>query len=154
MAQACGKRGMTQPAVTTTGVMIEVASEPGYRTQLIHGPSGSTLTTEAPKDNGGNGLSFSPTDLVAAALASCALTTMALAASREGVPWGEASARIEKMMSPPPRRIAELRLEISMPSALPAAQRSRFEQIAHECPVARSLSPELKLPMVFRYPGQ
>ena len=134
-------------------VTIDAVTAPAFRSQLKHGPSGSELTTEAPKDNGGTGGSFSPTDLVAAALASCALTTMALSASREGIPWGAASARIEKVMSPPPRRIAELRLEIAMPAELPLHVRERFERIAHECPVARSLSPEVKLPMIFRYPG-
>ena len=81
-------------------------------------------------------MSFSPTDLVGAALASCALTTMALVASREGISFGEARARVEKRMTPPPRRIGELVLEIDMPQR-PAAHRARMEQVAHECPVMR-----------------
>lgn len=134
------------------GVTMSAVTEPKFKVTLKHGPSGTPIQTEAPKDNGGTGGSFSPTDLVGAALASCALTTMALAASRENVPWGEATAQVEKRMSPPPRRIAELEVEITMPRELPADQRARFEQIALDCPVSRSLHPDVKVPVTFRYP--
>src|SRR5512140_3362461 len=89
-----------------TGVEMTAKAAPAFKVELRHGPSGTRIATEAPRDNGGTGSSFSPTDLVGAALASCALTTMALWASREGLPWGEASARVEKRMSGAPRRIA------------------------------------------------
>ena len=78
---------MAQP----TGVKM-TADGSGLSVRLEHGPSGSALTTSPPKDNGGTGASFSPTDLVGAALASCALTTMALAAAREGLAWGDTQA--------------------------------------------------------------
>src|SRR4051812_9803227 len=106
---------MSQPS---SGVMMTAEGGSGFRVSLTHGPSGNRIGTDAPKDNGGNGSSFSPTDLVGAALASCALTTMALVASREQLPWGDASARIEKRMIPSPRRVGELVLEIQMPRGL------------------------------------
>ncbi len=139
---------MTQPA---TGVQMTVQTQPQFKATLTHGPSGSVLTTEAPKDNGGTGMSFSPTDLVGAALASCALTTMALAAKRENVPFGAASARVEKRMVSDPRRIGELVLEIDMPRELPKAQRAHYEEIARGCPVAKSLHPDLRVPLLFKY---
>ena len=142
---------MSQPT-PTTGVVMTVESAPGFRCRLEHGPSGTELNTDAPKDNEGTGMSFSPTDLVGAALASCALTTMALVASREGISFGEARARVEKRMTPPPRRIGELVLEIDMPG-LSAAHRARMEQVAHECPVMRSFA-DVKLPVTFRYPDE
>jgi putative redox protein len=144
---------MSQPT-PTTGVVMTAESAPGFRCQLEHGPSGTKINTEAPKDNGGTGMSFSPTDLMGAALASCALTTMALVASREGISFGTARARVEKRMTPPPRRIGELVLEIDMPAGLSAAHRARMEQVAHECPVMRSLHPDIKLPLTFRYPDE
>ena len=135
-----------------TGVRMTVESAEGFKTRLRHGPSGTEISTEAPRDNGGTGGSFSPTDLVGAALASCALTTMQLVASRDGMTWGAASARIGKRMTPPPRRIGEMLLEFTMPAGLSPEQRTRFEEVAHTCPVARSLNSELRVSMTFAYP--
>ena len=123
----------------------------GLSCKLAHGPSGATITTVPPKDNGGDGSSFSPTDLVGAALASCALSTMALVAQREGLSWGDAHANVEKRMTPPPRRIGELVLVIDMPREVLPEHRARFEEAARACPVARSLHPDVKLPMEFKY---
>lgn len=124
----------------------------GLDCQLTHEPSGAVIRTVPPKDNGGDGSSFSPTDLVGAALASCALSTMALLAPKEGLTFGEASARVVKEMVGPPRRIGSLALEITMPAGTKSAERARFEEIARTCPVAKSLHPELQLPMTFVYP--
>jgi uncharacterized OsmC-like protein len=125
----------------------------GLTCRLTHGPSGSTLTTVPPRDNGGDGSSFSPTDLVGAALAACALSTMALVAQREGLSWGDAAAAVEKRMTPPPRRIGELVLVIDMPREVRVEHRARLEEIARTCPVARSLHPDVQVPIAFRYPA-
>lgn len=128
------------------------AEATGLGVTLTHGPSGARVETQPPADNGGTGAAFSPTDLLGASLLSCALTTMALAATREGWPWGAASGRVEKHMQASPRRVAQLDLVLVMPRQLPAALRSKAEEIARTCPVARSLSPEVLLPMKFVYP--
>lgn len=141
---------MTTP--TRTGVVMDAENHPKFQCEVTHGPSGSRIHTEAPKDNGGTGMSFSPTDLVGAALATCMMTTMQLAATREALPWGAASATVEKRMSPPPRRIAELVVELRMPKGLAPEHRARLEQIARECPVARSLNADLAVNTSFIYP--
>jgi putative redox protein len=135
-----------------SGVVMQGVTAPGFRVLMTHGPSGTQVATEAPRDNGGTGMSFSPTDMVGAALAACALTTMALVASREGFAFGEASATVEKRMTPPPRRIGALPLEIRMPPGLTPEQRQRMEQAARECPVKRSLDASVETPIRFVYP--
>ncbi|AKF81023.1 Uncharacterized OsmC-related protein [Myxococcus fulvus] len=143
---------MSQQQPPATGVVMTLVSHPQFKTKLTHGPSATEMQTEAPRDNGGTGGSFSPTDLVGAALLACAVTTMHLFASREGISLGEIRGRVEKRMTPPPRRIGELVVDLTMPAGLSAEHRARLEQVGRECPVARSLHPELKLPMTFSYP--
>jgi putative redox protein len=48
------------------------------RTSATHIQSGTVIETDAPTDNMGKGERFSPTDLVAVALATCMVTTMAI----------------------------------------------------------------------------
>ncbi|MGV3624273.1 MAG: OsmC family protein, partial [Archangium sp.] len=123
----------------------------GLTCQLTHEPSASVIRTVPPKDNGGDGSTFSPTDLLGASLAACALSTMALVAAKEGLTFLGGTARVEKEMVGPPRRVGSLPLVITLPVATPEAQRARLEEIAHGCPVARSLHPEVQLPIRFEY---
>lgn len=121
------------------------------KTSLCHGPSGSVIATAAPRDNQGDGSTFSPTDLLAAALGSCAVTTMAIVARREGIPFDRAEFSLEKHMRSDPRRVDRVPLAIRMPAGLDADQRAVLERAALECPVARSLHPEVGKEIEFVY---
>lgn len=137
---------------TPPAAFVEVTAVlEGLSCRLTHGPSGAALTTVPPKDNGGTGASFSPTDLVAAALAACAVTTLALVGAREALGFVSATARVEKHMSGPPRRISALVLEITQPASTPVEHRARLEEIARGCPVARTLHPDCAVPLTFVY---
>jgi putative redox protein len=121
-------------------------------TEMIHGPSGAALKTAAPLDNQGDGSSFSPTDLMAAALASCAVTTMAILAEREGIDLSGVTFHVEKHMVSDPRRVGRLPVRIEMPAGLSPAARRKLENAAHTCPVQRSLPPEVETEVRFVYP--
>jgi putative redox protein len=121
---------------------------------LTHGPSGAGLKTAAPVDNRGDGSSFSPTDLVAAALGSCMVTTMAIVAEREGIDFTTASFHVEKHMQNDPRRIASLPVVLHMPASLTPEQRTKLERAAHTCPVHRSLLPEVEKKVEFVYDAE
>jgi len=119
---------------------------------LHHQPSGTQLNTAAPVDNNGDGSSFSPTDLVAAALGACMLTIVAMVAEREGVDTSTLAFECEKNMQSNPRRIASVPISLHMPAGLSAAQRSKLERAALTCPVHHSLLPEIDKTVTFVYP--
>ena len=90
-------------------VTITVNYEGNLRCKATHGPSGTTLITDAPTDNHGKGESFSPTDLVATALPACVLTIMGIAAQKHGLNLeGMSAVTTKEMSAAPPRRIARL----------------------------------------------
>lgn len=128
---------------TPTFVEMTAESDGGVRTTLAHGPSGARLPTDAPKDNGGEGSAFSPTDLVASGLLACMLTTMAIVARREGISWGKSRGRVEKHMNAAPRRIGQLVVELWLPTGLSGEQRTRMQEVAETCPVQKSLHPDV-----------
>src|SRR5690606_31663507 len=97
------------------------------------------------------GSSFSPTDLVAAALGSCVVTTMAIYAQREGIPFEGASFSVEKHMRADPRRIDAVPVRVRMPAGLTQEQRERLEAVGRGCPVHRSLLPEIRREIEFVY---
>lgn len=120
--------------------------------ELIHGPSGMPLTTAAPRDNMGDGSSFSPTDLLAASLGACMVSTMAIVAKRSGIPFEFAEFSLEKHMTPqPPRRVDAIPVTIRLPASLTPEQREVLENAARTCPVERSLSPDVKREVRFIY---
>lgn len=118
---------------------------------LRHGPSGREIPTAAPVDNAGDGSSFSPTDLLAASLGACMVTTMAIVAAREGIPFQGAGFTLEKHMRSDPRRVDALPVTVRMPRGLTEAQRLRLEHIARTCPVDRSLHPDVRREVSFVY---
>jgi len=134
-----------------TPAFVEITAEGdgALHTVLTHGPSGTRLSTDAPRDNGGEASSFSPTDLVASGLLVCMLTTMAIVARRESIPWGVARGRVEKHMHPSPRRIGKLVVELWLPPGLSPEQRARLQVIAETCPVYRSLNPEVVISVTY-----
>jgi putative redox protein len=134
-------------------VHIDVVYQGRLRCEATHGPSGETLMTDAPLDNHGRGEFFSPTDLVATALATCIPTIMAIYAEREGISLEGLRIGVDKIMtSAPPRRIARCELSITMPAGLSPNQRKALENCVQNCPVRRSMHPEVELPVSFHYP--
>jgi putative redox protein len=133
-------------------VEITCAYEGQLHCTAKHGPSGSVIATDAPVDNMGRGEAFSPTDLVATALATCMLTTVAIVAERHKIEIKGATAKVMKIMATQPtRRIGELAVEIHFPAGIPEDQRARLENAAQACPVHRSLHPDVKIPVTIHW---
>lgn len=135
-------------------VEITVRYEGDLRCRAQHGPSGTTLVTDAPVDNHGKGEAFSPTDLLAAALPACMMTIMGIVAAREGIDLQGMTATTRKGMSTDaPRRITSLRTVITLPIAADHPHRAKLEQAAHTCPVHASLRESIDAGVEFVYAG-
>ncbi len=124
----------------------------GLRTEAIHVPSQSKLITDAPLDNMGKGETFSPTDLLAVALATCMITTMSIKARKEGFDIEGTTAEVKKIMASDPRRVAEVVIRIDFPPLNFTDEQKKFlEHTAHHCPVAVSIHPGLIQNVTFVY---
>ncbi len=116
------------------------------RTEATHIQSNTTIHTDAPKDNHGKGEMFSPTDLVATALASCMISIMGIVAMKDGItPVDGATAEVTKVMYADPRRIGEIHITVTFPKKnYTDKEKKIYENAAYTCPVAKSLHPDLK----------
>lgn len=117
------------------------------RTQATHLQSNETIITDAPVDNNGKGEAFSPTDLAATSLGSCAMTIMGIMAKREGLDFAGSEIEVTKIMSSEaPRRIAKVIVDFTMktPSALTEETKAKYVRAAHTCPVTLSLHPDIE----------
>ena len=136
-------------------VKIEIEYQGRLLTEVTHGPSGTKLITDAPLDNGGKASSFSPTDLVGAALGSCMATIMGIFAQRHSIPLEGTKIEVVKtMVQQPIRRIGELKVDIYLPVAADHPQRAGLERAAFTCPVHQSLHPDVKIPVTFHWDFQ
>lgn len=130
----------------------EIIYKGELRTDCKHLQSGTVIETDAPTDNNGKGERFSPTDLIATALGSCILTTMAIKMEGE-IDLTGTRLEVTKVMAANPRRIGEIKIDIYFPEDLQAddRQKTMLENLAHACPVSKSLHPDLKQTIQFFY---
>ena len=133
-------------------VEINIVYEGTLHCSATHGPSGTVISTDAPKDNMGKGESFSPTDLMATALGTCIVTTMGIVAHRHGIDISGTTVRVEKhMITTGIRRIGRLPAEVHVPHTVSNEDRQRLENAAHTCPVHKSLHPDVDAPVTFMW---
>ena len=135
-------------------VQIQAVYTGSLGVTATHGPSGATVNTDAPLDNGGKGQSFSPTDLVATALGSCVLTILGLVSQRHEIDLSGTTVSVTKeMIQQPVRRIGSLKTTVTVPSGRveDGEMRKRMEAAARKCPVHQSLHTDIDAPIAFVY---
>ena len=117
-----------------------------------HLASNTEIITDAPVDNNGKGESFSPTDLVATALGTCMITVMGIYAEKNGILMPNVYSRTNKVMSSTPRKISKLKIEIIFgDNQLSEVEKQCLKDVALNCPVAKSLHPDLKQEIEFNF---
>ncbi len=120
------------------------------RTEATHLFSGTKIITDAPLDNQGKAEAFSPTDLCATSLASCALTVMGISARNHEFDLNGATAEVTKIMASDPRRIAKVVIRFVMPQKdYTETQKLILEKAAKTCPVSFSLADGVEQVMEF-----
>ena len=135
-------------------VNISISYNGELHCTATHGPSKTELATDAPVDNNGKGESFSPTDLVATALGTCMSTILAMTAEKNGLNVKGMTVQVSKEMSKDaPRRIVALPSKVHIPLPESTPQRALLENAALNCPVHKSLPPELERPTRFFWEG-
>jgi putative redox protein len=123
------------------------------RCECTHLQSGTVIETDAPTDNRGKGERFSPTDTLCVALATCIVTTMALKATDMGIELANTSIAVTKHMLSDPRRIAKIEVSLSLPDTVIATEKDRLilQRVGDNCPVAKSLHPDLQLQIQYHW---
>ena len=123
------------------------------RCECTHLQSGTVIETDAPTDNRGKGERFSPTDSLCVALAACLVTTMALKANDMGIDLADTNIAVTKHMLSEPRRIAKIDVILTFPATLQLEDKDRIilERVGNNCPVAKSLHPDLEVNIEYKW---
>lgn len=113
--------------------------------ECTHELSGTKIITDAPPDNNGKGESFSPTDLCAMALGTCALTLMGIYAQQHDIDISGTTMEVTKAMKQDPRRIGKIEVILRMPNKpYTDKQKTGLERAVWNCPVHWSLAENLE----------
>ena len=121
------------------------------RTVSTHIASNESIISDAPIDNNGKGAAFSPTDMVANALASCMFTVMAIKAESMNIRFAGSTAHVTKIMGTDPRRIIEVQILFFMRGMFDTKAKIILENTAMNCPVLHSLNPDIKKNIHFNW---
>jgi putative redox protein len=134
-----------------TMVAINIEYVGDLHCRATHLPSGAELITDAPADNMGKGETFSPTDLVATALGTCILTVMGTKAQSMGIDLSGSTVVVDKEMASGPRRIGRLATSVVIPHQISDRDKKVLEATAFTCPVHKSMSSEVDMPITFEW---
>ncbi|MDO9512812.1 MAG: OsmC family protein [Bacteroidales bacterium] len=125
------------------------------RTECTHSKSGEIIVTDAPPDNQGLGMYFSPTDMAATSLASCMLTIIGISARTHNFSIDSTHAEVTKIMYSEPRRIGEIHIIFRFPDIeYSPKQKTIIRRSAESCPVMMSLHPDIIKKIEFRFYGE
>jgi uncharacterized OsmC-like protein len=126
-------------------VVIQGRTTGPASTELTHEPSACVIRTTAPKDNGGDGSAFSPTDLCAASLGACATTIMMMYAKNNGIDVARIEFTVSKDMHSSPRRLGTLTTTYRLATRCSEEDFARLVRAGKTCPVRLSLGPDVNV---------
>ena len=128
----------------------EVSYLGNLRTACKHLKSGDTIITDAPTDNNGKGQAFSPTDLLATSLASCAMTIIGIYCKNNSIRFEQCQASVQKIMGAAPRKVDKIVVEFAIrENKWDSETLKRIEKVAASCPVDITLKNNVEIEYKF-----
>jgi putative redox protein len=131
---------------------VVVTSLSNLRNEVSYG-EGRTFVTDEPAEVGGEGAGPDPYALLLAALGSCVSMTVTLYARRKGWPLERVTVRLRQRRvhakdcavcrSTTDGYIHHIERTVRLEGALDAEQHARLQEVAHKCPVHRTLTGEV-----------
>ncbi|HEV7796687.1 MAG TPA: OsmC family protein [Pyrinomonadaceae bacterium] len=128
---------------------VTVTSLPNLKNEVRYGDE-QTLITDEPVEIGGEGAGPDPYTLLLAALGSCISMTTTLYARRKGWPLERVTVRLRQerihgkdcleCLNSPEGYVHRIQRAVSFEGKLDEEQRARLQEIAHKCPVHKTLS--------------
>ncbi len=126
---------------------IKIVYEGSLRTHSVYEGGQQEIVTDASQEK-----MFSPTDLLAAALGSCVLTLMGIAAERLKVDVTGLRLTLDKEMAKTPsRRMGRIVMHIYCPRSFDPDVQQKLETAGSHCPVHQSLHPDVKQEFFFHW---
>jgi putative redox protein len=131
---------------------VTVESLSGLRNEVRYG-AGQTFVTDEPIEVGGEGAGPDPYTLLLAALGSCVSMTVTLYARRKGWPVERVRVRLRmrrqhaqdcaECVTKGDAFIHRVERSVTIEGELSDEQHARLQEIAHKCPLHRTLSGEI-----------
>lgn len=116
------------------------------RCQATHTPSGATFVTDAMKDQEG----ISPTDLLAASLATCTASMMGMFAKNHQIDIDGMEMSVERIMNETTHQIQKIVLTVTFLNPISDLDQQKLTAAAKGCPVKKALIPDLEIELVFK----
>jgi len=131
---------------------ISAKNDGSLRFTVTHTAQGATVSTDAPAGHGGEGLTFAPTELLDAALATCTGANISAKAKLLGLDAAGLTIGASHVMIDGPRRIGSVELDIAMPFDADERRKKSLIATAKACPVRNTLRAETQIKMTFHWP--
>lgn len=115
------------------------------RCHIKHELAGAEIETDLPPEYGGQGRSFSSTDLVSAALGTCIITSISKILERDGYDPNLLKIEVTKELSDSPKMIKAIHLRVIHPKPFHDALIKKLKKATTACPVKRSLNEDVQV---------
>lgn len=121
-----------------------------YVCHATHVKNEATVRTAISR-NGEPNDAYTPSDLVAASLGACMVSTMAIAAAKHELDLSGATVRVVEHADHGPYRIKAFDITLDVPVKVTRRQQQSLERAASACPVHHALHPDIKVKSTFNW---